>query len=785
MTIRSARRGLVALLATMALAPGLAPATAQVSQGAWWITQPEPDAAENQGFIPYYEIGPRLREIETSSNRVKVEVIGQSVEGRNLFLVTVSDPQAMGRLGGYQALRKTMLRDPERAQEMAAEFEDFKVPIYVHGSIHGNEWPGVDASIELIERLAYENDPETRKVLDNTILLFNVVANPDGRVAGQRTNANGFDLNRDFITQSQPETQATVKVLTEWNPMVTLDLHGFVNPMLIEPCTPPHNNNYEYDLYIKWAFDQAKAMEQALADDLGYSAQIPFRDFPEAWDDWPPVYTPMYAMYHGSYGHTLETPYRDERGTAAHVSATWGAFRFAAENRMGMIRDQIEIFKRGFLDMDQVSIADEYGEVHDFIAEFPRAHVIPVGEGQRSDAEAANLVEFLLANDVQVERSTKPVTVGEDTYEAGSYVVPMDQPKRGLANTILGPGWDISDVVSRLYSAPGAWSLGHLWGADVVTAERDEAFDAKTVPVNGASAQGGVDSGKAAAYALEVNSPTAVRAVNALLSEGVSLELAEEAVSSSGGTLAPGTVLVPAVQKNRLNQLAQTGLRFRAVSSLPDERSTLEPLRIAARVSELELWVLRELGFEADAVTGGGINSGNVNLEDYDVLLVTLTNLWNQLNATGRAAVTSFWEDGGGLVGVRSGGGQIATQSGHFPVSFIQRSGTGMARLSYEADSPVVGAYPAEDTAQVESPTWFTSVPAGASVDGRFLEEDFFVAGHWIDRSGAAGQPLVVRGNGTVGDARVVLFGIDPLFRAHPQRTFPAVASSLYWTSSS
>ncbi|HEX6332225.1 MAG TPA: M14 family zinc carboxypeptidase [Actinomycetota bacterium] len=782
MTKRSVRRALVALLSVMALAPGLAPATAQVSQGAWWITEPEPDAAENQGFIPYYEIGPRLREIETSSNRVKVEVIGQSVEGRNLFLVTVSDPQTMGRLGHYKALRNLMLRDPERAQQMAAQFEDFKVPFYVHGSIHGNEWPGVDASIELIERLAFENDPETKMVLDNTILLFNVVANPDGRVAGRRTNSNGFDLNRDFITQSQPETQAAVKVITEWNPMVTLDLHGFVNPMLIEPCTPPHNNNYEYDLYIRWALDQAKAMEQELADQLGFSAQIPFRDFPEAWDDWPPVYTPMYAMYHGSYGHTLETPFRDERGTAAHVAAVWGALKFASENRMGMIQDQIEIFRRGFLDMDQVSIADEHGEVHDFIAEFPRAHVIPVGEGQRSDAEAANLVRFLLANDVQVERATGPVTVGGEIYAAGSYVVYMDQPKRGLANTILGPGWDISDVVSRLYSAPGAWSLGYLWGADVVTAERDQAFDAKTVAVNTASAKGGVDAGQSAAYALEVDSPTAVRAVNALQSEGLSLELATEPVDSSGGTLAPGTVLIPSGAKNRLNQLAQEGLRFRAVASLP-EREALEPVRIAGRVSDLELWVLRELGFDIDQVTGGQIASGAVDLAEYDVLLVTLTNFWNQLGTAGRAAVQAFWEDGGGFVGIRAGGGQVASSSGHFPVSWISRSGTGMARLSYEQDSPVVGAYPPEDTAQVETPTWFTSVPAGASVDARFLDEDFFVAGHWQDRSGAAGQPLVVRGNGTFGDARVVLFGIDPLFRAHPQRTFPAVASSVYWTS--
>ena len=168
-----------------------------------------------------------------------MDVIGQSAAGRNLFLVTLSAPEALGRPGRYQAIRKTMLKDPAKAQEMIDKFGDFKVPVFINGSIHGGEYPGTDAAIRLIETLAYENTEEVQAILANVILLVNVVQNPDGRVAGTRRNSNDFDINRDFITQSQPETRATVKILTEWNPMITLDLHGFVTPMLIEPCTPP------------------------------------------------------------------------------------------------------------------------------------------------------------------------------------------------------------------------------------------------------------------------------------------------------------------------------------------------------------------------------------------------------------------------------------------------------------------------------------------------------------------------------------------------------------------
>ncbi|NIQ74358.1 MAG: hypothetical protein GWO41_08910, partial [candidate division Zixibacteria bacterium] len=281
--------------------------------------------------------------------------------------------------GQYQAIRNTMLKDPEKAQEMIDKFGDFKVPVFINGSIHGNEYEGTDACIRLIETLAFGDSEEVQSILNNTILLFNVVHNPDGRVMGTRSNAKGLDLNRDFITQTQPETRATVSVITEWNPMIFLDLHDDVQPMLIEPCTPVHNPNYEYDLYIKWALFQAYAMEaELIANTDETEAIIPFRDWEWGWDDWPPIYTPMYAMYHGSYGHTLETPYEDERGVDADYWAVWGALKFVAENRQAMVRDQIEIFRRGFLDLPQLPIPEwileetEYDQYNDLIVqEFP------------------------------------------------------------------------------------------------------------------------------------------------------------------------------------------------------------------------------------------------------------------------------------------------------------------------------------------------------------------------------------------------------------------------------
>ncbi len=57
-----------------------------------------------------------------------------------------------------------MLKDPEKAQAMIDSFGDFKVPVFINGSIHGNEYEGTDAAIGLIETLAYGDTEEIQTI---------------------------------------------------------------------------------------------------------------------------------------------------------------------------------------------------------------------------------------------------------------------------------------------------------------------------------------------------------------------------------------------------------------------------------------------------------------------------------------------------------------------------------------------------------------------------------------------------------------------------------------------
>jgi hypothetical protein len=96
----------------------------------------------------------------------------------------------------------------------------------------------------------------------------------------------------------------------------------------IEPCGPPHGENYDYDLFIGHAYAAALQIEQDVvaAEIPGNTYRdtvtgatsttktdtsgiiIPFRDTPDGWDDWPPVFTAQYVAYQGAISYTAELP---------------------------------------------------------------------------------------------------------------------------------------------------------------------------------------------------------------------------------------------------------------------------------------------------------------------------------------------------------------------------------------------------------------------------------------------------------------------------------------------
>jgi Zinc carboxypeptidase len=810
-----------------------------------WCGTPEPDAAENLPstgpgnfpHIPYYAIGCTLNDIAARSDgRMTVEVVGQSATGRDMYQVVINaleTRQQRTDFRNWMDIHGDALSDPKAAQKQIASFlrgGDFKIPLFIQGGIHGNEYEGVDASMQVIERLAltpYGTDAEVDTILDHAIVIFNPIQNPDGRVAGTRANGNGFDLNRDFMTQSQPETKNSITIMKRWFAPDMLDLHGYVTPTLIEATTKPHNPSIEYDMWLKWNQTRIDANEAAM-NAIGQQVQRPINDWcsdpdedipppgqpcsdgrlpgpaiAEGWDDWGPFYAPMYHQHVGLNSSTVEMCSGTSCGgrvgsRQAQYTVSWSTLLYDVANRHELYSDMITIYERGDTDARRPKCCPPPFDVaNNWMRDYPQAYVIPRGAGQRSDAEANRLVEWLLFNDIEVHEITSDYSYHGQTFVAGSYVVFMAQPRRGLADTALSLGTDISAQISVLYAPPASWSHGYLWGADVVTIPDGARFrpgkDEVTKP---AQLSGGLEQGSATHYALEIDSPTAVRTLNALLSDGVTAQLVLGSFpAGSGGTLAAGSAIFSAADSTAIDAAGKAhGVTFRRAGPLPATEPIDRSPRIAVFTNAVDqsVWSLRNLGFTANPVGTTLLNTSPTDpLTDYDVLFSTAGYpLDTPGNATARARLAAFFAAGGGYIGGGANGAAFLTGGGQVTgLTAANRGGNGRSGIVYWANtggaaSPITGVYPEQDTAIMDPPTWLTSIPSGWSADGRFPAVGFFASGLWAFDDPSATAPnsaVIARGTNTAGSSRMTVFAMNPLYRADPEREWPMLSSAAYW----
>lgn len=144
--------------------------------------------------------------------------IGKTNEGREIPYVIASRPR---------------VSTPEEARKLNRPI------VYVQGNIHAGEVEGKEALLAMLRDLTSSRRPN---VLDSVILIAVPDYNADGNekfasqevnrgsqngpeMVGVRANAQGLDLNRDYIKAEAPETRASLAMFNKWDPEVFVDLH--------------------------------------------------------------------------------------------------------------------------------------------------------------------------------------------------------------------------------------------------------------------------------------------------------------------------------------------------------------------------------------------------------------------------------------------------------------------------------------------------------------------------------------------------------------------------------
>jgi hypothetical protein len=839
------------------ISPGLGP-----TYGEPWCAAPSGSIADQQddplALIPYEAIGCTLEQFEAEAaaggvpDRMDFGVIGESAGGLDIYGVVVNaldTPEQQQAFARWQELRSLMFDDPAEAQARLASWgPNVKLPIFIEANIHGNEEEGTDAMMQVIRDLVTlprGANSTVDALLDHTFVVLIPIANPDGRVAGVRRNANSFDLNRDLFVQSQPEIQANVAFQQEWLAPVGLAMHGYYGPTLIDGLTKPHNPGIEYDLFVKWNQRRLDANEAAFTN-AGMGIIRPVNDwnadgffgrpptgpaYAEGWDDWGPFYTQTYMAFYGVDGSTLEMC-EDGEGCdgrfgskRAQYIGFYSSADFWLENRLDILHDQLEIFRRGITDADRGNCCDDplvadrgfTEDEHNWMVEYPTAYVIPfrgasTSTAQRSDAEANRMAQWLLDNGIEVQRATAEFSWSGQTFPAGSYVVWMNQALRGIALTALSAGQDVSDRISQLYAPPGAWSHGLLWGADVVEVPRDDAsFAPSTEPIAGVNPlQGGLrGTGPADWFAVTLRGAHEVREILSLLHHGIDGEVAEESfASTTGGPMPAGSLIFDASAATAL-QAAGTaaGMFFeRGVGAKPDTTQLDEAPRVAILVDDRApaendtSWSLRQIfgqdvGFVSMVMGKRSLERSPTDpLQNFDVIYNLGQVYPPTQQPTARARLQAFFERGGGYIGTSVSSANFSFLTNAVPDlivgSLAQASDSadgGIARWSNIGSvSPLTGAFPGTDNLYLPSNiTWFSSTPTGASIDGRYLApvEDMFLAGLWRDRNAAAANaPMIVHGTTEMG-SRYLALATNPFSRGDAEREWPLIGQAALWSN--
>jgi len=570
-----------------------------------------------------------FRKLAETSPRVRVETIGRSEEGREIILAAVADEAGIRDLVKLKAA-VAALADPRKTTPAAAEavIAAARPVYYFNAALHSTELGSAEMVMELAYRLAVSDQPMVKRIRENVLVLINPVSEPDGRdkqvdwfyrYLKGRTDYDSLppdsppywghyvfhDNNRDSHQMALQTSKAVARMFFDYHPTVVHDLHESIPLLQTWNGTGPFNKNLDPILLSEW-----------FAMSLAEVGALTSAGMPGVWtwgfsDGWGHVFLDSIGVNHNSIGRGYETYGNGTPETVERVlrpdeeryvgrpvtSQEWyrplppprkflwslrnnvnyqqsgclAALDYAAKNAKEMLRD---FYRKG------------YNSWQKGVKGKPYAFAIPGDQGDRR--RVAEMIELLLAQGIEVGRATAPFKLAEGDFEAGTYVVRLDQPYRNYAVDLLTPQAFPTDAVTEPYDDV-SWALSVHFGIEAKRVDDAKVLDAAVAPLAPLApgfAVAGQVSGSGPVYLLRDTGQEALLALRARLSS-FRVEIAEKAFKSGDKGYPAGSWVI-ADQKGLADALARAatelGLDFASASAVPDVA------RHESRLPRLAVW---------------------------------------------------------------------------------------------------------------------------------------------------------------------------------------------------
>ncbi|MGD9589220.1 MAG: M14 family zinc carboxypeptidase [Pyrinomonadaceae bacterium] len=460
-----------------------------------------PAPKDTLGFTPgddrklasWAQVVDYFKKLDAASDRMVFEEIGKTTMGAPFVYATVSSPANIRALEYYRGINDK-LADPRIIQKMRAKPDDVakslvkegKTIVLITFGIHSTEVGSTLSSMLIAHRLTSSNEPEIKKILDNTIILLVPSLNPDGvdivknwydKTLGTPYEGTtppelyhkyvGHDNNRDWYAFTQVETQLTVdKIHNVWHPQIVHDVHQqgangarlFLPPYMdpVEPNVPKQIVEGFTELGQWMANDLRKKGLQGITTGTTYDAWTPAR---------------AYSHYHGGVRILSETAsariaspitvkFEDLRGASGGLDAKKESDKFgplwkggewklrnitdymtsAAFSLLTHAADNRERWLSRFYEIGKEAVRPrQRGELFAYIIPKPveseSDRLLPSMQ-LSVDMRRHALTSILRRAGIHIEYP-EAFSIGNKEYRSGAAVIRMDQPYAAFAKAMF------------------------------------------------------------------------------------------------------------------------------------------------------------------------------------------------------------------------------------------------------------------------------------------------------------------------------------------------------------
>ena len=441
-------------------------------------------------------------------------------------------------------------------------------------SVHGNEISPMDAAMQTAYHLlAAQNQPQTDKIMKDSVVFIDPLQNPDGRDRfvhnyrtarglqadsstsaaehnepwpGGRTNHYLFDMNRDWFALTQPETEGRIKALQEFFPIVFVDLHemGGNSSYYFAPEAVPFNPHL--------AKDQRASLELFGKNNAKYFDQYGFDYFTrEIFDAFYPGYGASWPSYYGSVAMTYEQAssrglsFRRNDGTTLHYRdtvrhhfvASISTAEVTAVNKTKLLNEFYSYRKTAILEGKK---------------EKNRYYIIPA---QQDQAAATKIAGLLTKQGVEVKKSLSSFKICGKNYKSGSLIIDSAQPSKRFIRTVMEDQVEMEkpflkeqerrrakDLSDQIYDVT-AWSLPHMFNVKVDRCGKISRV--KTVKVGAEyHGSGSVENPEATvAFLVPWGQSTSSRLLSHALRQGLKVKSSDQPFTSLGKKYPSGSLI--------------------------------------------------------------------------------------------------------------------------------------------------------------------------------------------------------------------------------------------------